>query len=184
MIIINSLEELLRTETSRRNTDLIADMVRQRTELFGELMNIYLENKEPESRRAVWVIDTISEKIPDLLIPHVSMIIDKLPEFTHDGMKRQTIRMLNRVPIPEEKLGALINICFDWLISPSESVAVKVYSMDFLYRSSQTEPDLKHELADSIEWRIKEGTPGFQNKARKILKKLYPEINRMKGQYK
>jgi hypothetical protein len=43
---------------------------------------------------------------------------------------------------------------------------------------SQTEPDLKQELADSIEWRMQEETPGFRNHGSKLLKKLYREMNK------
>jgi hypothetical protein len=174
-----SLEELLLVETSRRNTDLVADMVLQRKELFESLFEVFLRNEEPVSRRAAWVVDTVTEKMPELLTVCTKSIIEKLPGFTHDGMKRQSLRMLSRAELSSEDLGPLMNICFDWLISPGESVAVKVYSMDILYRISQSEPDLKKELADSIEWRIEEETAGFQSKGKKILKKLYKEMNQI-----
>jgi hypothetical protein len=70
-----------------------------------------------------------------------------------------------------------MNMCFDWLVSAKESVAVKVYAMEILYRISQVEPELKKELADSIEWRISEGTPGFKHRGLKTLKKLYKEMS-------
>jgi hypothetical protein len=172
-----SLEELLMTETSRRNTDLVADLVLQKPELIDILVSIYLRNEEPVSRRAVWVVDTVTEQIPELLSSYVSSIIEKLPVFSHDGMKRQSLRMLTRADLTAEQMGSLINLCFDWLISQKESVAVKVYSMEILYRISETEPDLKKELADSIEWRMEEETAGFKSKGRKILKKLHRELN-------
>jgi hypothetical protein len=62
------------------------------------------------------------------------------------------------------------------LLSPKEAVAPKVYCMEILYRISQVEPNLKKELADSIEWRLNEESPGFKNRGLKILKKLYSEI--------
>jgi len=171
-----TLTDLLLSETSRRNTDLIAGLIFQKPELFGELVGIYLQNEEPVSRRAVWVVDTVAEKLPQLLEPFIIKIILKLPEFKHDGLKRNTMRMLARSDIPENQSGLIIKICFDWLISSAESVAVKVYAMDILYRFSQTEKDLKKELAVSIEWRMQEETPGFKTHGRKILKKLYREM--------
>ena len=171
-----SIEKLLMVENSRRNTDLVADLVVQKPSLFGELIKIYLSNEEPVSRRAVWVADTVAEAFPDLLEPFIESMILKLPDFKHDGLKRNTLRMLSRHEIPEQQLGGLIKICFDWLISSSESVAVKVYAMDILYRISNFEPSLKKELSDSIEWRIQEGTPGFKAHGTKVLKKLYKEM--------
>ena len=170
------LTELLMTETSRRNTDMIADLVFQKPELFPALMAIFFQNEEPISRRAVWVIDTLAEKVPQILEPYFERVILILPEFQHDGLKRNTLRMLSRADIPLNQCGMLIKTCFDWLISPAESVAVKVFAMDILYRFSRIEPDLKKELADSIEFRLAEETPGFRNHGEKILKRLYREM--------
>jgi hypothetical protein len=175
-----SLIDLLMVETSRRNTDLIADVVFNKPELFDELVGIYLKNEEPVSRRAVWVVDTVAEKLPELLAPYLESIAEALPNFEHDGLKRLSLRMLSRSPLPQKYLGEIMNICFDWLVAPKESVAVKIYAMEILYTISQAEPELKKELADSIEWRIVEGTPGFKNRGLKTLKKLYKEMSARK----
>jgi len=165
---------------SRRNTDLVADLVFQKPELFEEFFRVFTGNSEPASRRAAWVVDTVSEKRPELLVSHIPDIIAMLPVFKHDGLKRHSIRMLARSPLPSGNLlGILITICFDWLISPQEAVSTKVFCMEILYRISQAEPDLKKELADSIEWRLNEETVGFKNRGQKMLKKLYAEMNNM-----
>lgn len=173
----DTLDDLLLLETSRRNTDLIAGIIYRKPELFEELFRIFASGKEPQSRRAAWVIDTVSEEYPELIAQHLGEIIDMLPSSGHDGLKRHSLRILARSPLPAGKrLGILINTCFDWLVSMHEAVAVKVYCMDVLYRISLTEPDLKKELADSIEWRINEGTAGFKNRGNKMMKKLRSEI--------
>jgi hypothetical protein len=174
-----SLNELLMVENSRRNTDLIADLILKKTELFDELIRIYLKNEEPVSRRAAWVADVITEKHPDLLSPFIEEMATRLKTFTHDGMKRESLKMLARSPLPELNLGQLITLCFDWLTSGKESVAVKMFSMEILYRISQQEPEMKKELADSIEWRMQEETPGFRAHGKKLLKRLYIELQRM-----
>jgi len=173
----SSLDEFLLLEMSKRNTDLVAGLIIQKPALFDELFRIFASNKEPVSRRAAWVIDSVSEKHPELIEPHLDDIIELLSTFDHDGLKRHSLRMLARSPFPSERyLGKLIKICFDWLLSPNEAVAAKVYCMEILYRVSQVEPDLRKELADSIEWRLNEETPGFKNRGEKMLKKLYMEI--------
>lgn len=175
---MNSLEELLLLEMSRRNTDLVADTIFQRPELFGELMNIYLHGNDPANRRAAWVADTVSEKQPELISPYLDQIAHALPAFSHDGLKRHALRMLARSPLPKEEfLGSVINICFEWLTSALVPAAPKVYCMELLYRISENEPDLKKELADSIEWRMHEETPGVRHRGTIILKKLYQEMN-------
>jgi hypothetical protein len=173
-----SLQDMLLPETSRRNTDLVADLIYKKPEFFEELFQVYLRNEEPVSRRAAWVIDTVTEKHPELLARHLDEIADMLPEFNHDGLKRHSLRMLARSPLPSgDRMGKLMTICFEWLLSPQEAVAAKIYCMEILYRISRVEPELKKELADSIEWRLNEETAGFKNRGQKMLKKLYFEMD-------
>lgn len=176
--LMTTLNDLLLLEMSRRNTDMVADMVLQRPVLFDELVEIFLSDKEPDNRRAGWVADIVAEQHPELLAPYLDRIAGSLPSLKHDGLKRHALRMLARSPLPGPMvLGSLINVCFEWLISPTIATAPKIFCMQLMYRVSETEPDLKKELADSIEWRMAEETPGFRNCGSKILKKLYKEIH-------
>ncbi|MDP1620813.1 MAG: hypothetical protein Q8M08_00595 [Bacteroidales bacterium] len=150
----------------------------QQPAFFTELFAIFAGNQEPASRRAVWVVDTVSEKNPQFIAPFLNDIVDMLPSLGHDGLKRHAMRILARSPLPtNNRLARLIKVSFEWLLSPQEAIATKVHCMEALYRISQTEPDLKKELADSIELRLNEETPGFKNRGQKLLKKLYAEIN-------
>jgi uncharacterized membrane protein len=171
-----TLEDLLMVEMSRRNTDLVADLIMRKQDLFAQLMKVFLRDEEPVSRRAAWVIDNVSERYPELIKPYLSNLAERLSTFNHGGMKRHSLRILARSPLPDEHLGTLINLCFDWLTSAREAVAAKIFCMEILYRIAQTEPDLRKELADSIEWRMQEETPGFRNKGAKLLKKIYKEM--------
>ena len=144
--------------------------------MFDELFQIYLKNEEPVSRRAAWVAQVVTEHHPEWLKPWLDVMVSKLESFTHDGMKRESLRMIVRIPFPPENLGYLITICFNWLTSGKESVAVKMFSMEILYRISQRQPEIKQELADSIEWRMQEESPGFKAHGKKLLKQLYREI--------
>jgi len=172
----NSLEELLMVEMSRRNTDLVADIILQKRALFDQLIHIFLRNEEPVSRRAAWVADTVSERHPDLLISHTERIISSLRTFRHDGLKRHALRMIRRSALSESCAGELMNTCFEWLLSPAEAVGAKVYCMDILYDLSEREPDLKKELRDSIEWRMEEESAGFKAHGKKVLAKLSRDL--------
>jgi hypothetical protein len=176
MLSSSSLEDLLIPGTGRDHADMLVEAAMQNRDFFNSLVKVYLSNTEPHSRKAAWAIDLCVEKDPELISPWTGEMIRMLEKFSHDGLKRHTLRMLMHVPLPQENLGTLVKICFEWLVTASESVSVKVYSMELLYRVSQQEPDLKKELADSIEWRLEEENAGFRNKGLKILKKLSREI--------
>jgi len=158
----------------REYADQLIEILKQRPGLFDDMMEVYFANEEPVSRRIAWSIDIYTEEVdPDALLPYVEKICTHLPEFQHDGLKRHSLRMLSRAPLPEENFGRLISICFDFLVSPTESPAVKAHAMEILYRAVQVEPDLRQELIDSIEWRLQEESVGVRNRGQKILAKLY-----------
>jgi hypothetical protein len=171
-----TLESLLMMESSRRNADLVADLILRKPELFDDLFSIYLKDEEPVSWKAAWSVDIASMNNPGLLESHIEEIVEHLPSFKNDGVKRESLRMLARSPLPVEHLGLLVTTCFEWLTSSKEPVAVKRFSMEILYRISGQEPEIKKELADSIEWRMQEETPGFRAFGRKLLKLLYREM--------
>jgi hypothetical protein len=176
----HNFRELLLKGNSRSYTDFVADIVTRRPELISELWEIYLSMEEPVSRRAAWVIDTASENKPHWVEPFLVPLIEKLPLFDHDGLKRHALRMISRLPFPTGSEGALMNISFGWLISATESVAVKMYSIQILYRLSQTEPDILQELYDTIEFQMADGTPGFRSIGSKMMSDIDRDLMKRK----
>ena len=171
-----NFRELLLKGNSRSYTDFVADIVEKRPELVHELWEIYLAMEEPVSRRAAWIIDTASENKPGWVEPFLPALIKKTPDFNHDGLKRHALRMISRSPFPDGLEAELLNIAFGWLLSPTESVAVKMYCIHILYRISATEPDILQELYDTIEFQMVDGTPGFKSIGSKMMYQIDKDI--------
>ncbi|MCD4746232.1 MAG: hypothetical protein K8R58_08025 [Bacteroidales bacterium] len=170
------LKELIVYEHSRAHTDFVAGIILQKPELFQELLNLMLTGESPIPWRAAWIIEKCSEQNPLLIKPYIPELIEALPNFKNDGIKRHITKILANSPLPSKKLGLLVNTCFDWLLSGEIPVAVKVHCMQILYNISQTEPDLKPELAAAIESQIIFNSAGFKSRGNKILHKLNNEI--------
>jgi hypothetical protein len=167
-----TLEELLSREQSRANTDQIVEIISQRPELFYDLWRIFSLNKNPVSRRAAWVIDILTETNNLLQSSHLMAMISMLPSFKADGLKRHSLRMLERNNLPEAKMGELVSLCFQYLENPKESVAVKMFSLKILNKLAQNEPDICSEVIDIIEMQMEESTPGFRSIGKKVIKNL------------
>ncbi len=172
----HNFRELLLKGNSRSYTDFVGDIVNKRPELLSELWEIYFTMEEPVSRRAAWIIDTASENKPGWVEPYLPQLIMKLPGFNHDGLKRHALRMISRSDFPKGAEGELMQISFEWLLSPFESVAVKMYCIQILYRLSAKEPDILQELYDTIEFQMTDGTPGFRSIGTKIMRQVDKDI--------
>lgn len=166
------LEDLLRIDQSRINTDQVVEMIIQKPEMFDTLWAIYLKNEEPVSRRAAWVMDILTDRMPLLKESQLEMMINLLPEFKHDGLKRHTLKILERNDTWEKNMCQLMVICFQWLESPYESAAVKVFCMKILEKMALIEPQISRELIDIIDIQMPEASPSFRSIGMKVQKKL------------
>lgn len=164
--------ERLTQEHSRANTDAIAKAIGSDPTEFKKIIEIIYTAKAPLPQRASWLLMVISRSHPELITPYVTQFINSISGFTIDGIKRNMLSALCTQEIPKRAQGKLVSTCFDFILSPSETVAVKVLSLDILSRFIKDYPELKNELRAAIEDQLPKTTIAFQSKGRKILKKL------------
>lgn len=167
-----TLDELLKLGQSRKNIDQLIEMVLENPLMFDQLWSIFISNREPESRRAAWAIDILNENHSFIQQQHIDCLINELEVFSHDGLKRHSLRILENHQVKPDQIGILASLCFKWLEAPNESTAVKAYSIKILEKIAGEEPELKRELIDIIEIQLDEGTPGFKNIGLKTIQRL------------
>jgi hypothetical protein len=76
-----------------------------------------------------------------------------------------------KVRLSEGSRSILTNLCFDYLTG-NTPVAIKVYSMEIIYRFYNDYPEIMQELYAIIESQIDGGTAGFISRGVKIMKKI------------
>lgn len=159
-------------EHSKPHAEYLARIIGPDQESFDELIELFLANEYRVTQRAAWVFRLCVDAHPWLLDKHLKSIIENLQKPVHDAVKRNTVRILQFVNIPEELMGLTADICFRFLNSGSEPVAVKVFSMTVLFNIVKEYPELKDELKISIEDQLPFASAGFKSRAGKILKAL------------
>ncbi|MCE3280230.1 MAG: hypothetical protein K0S44_2421 [Bacteroidetes bacterium] len=162
--------EALRKEHSRSNTDAIANFIGKDPVRFKKIIDIIYSAEAPLPQRASWLLAIISRKHPEVITPYIKKFIDSLPDFGIDGIKRNMLSALCTQDIPQKLQGKMVEICFDFILSPTETVAVKVLSLDILSKLIKEYPDLKNELKAAIEDQIPKTTIAFQAKGKKLLR--------------
>jgi hypothetical protein len=152
--------------------ELLKSAVCNDQELFNQLYHWIFSDNRRLAWRSCWIIDTASEKQPDLLIDKIPEIVSGLSSTRDSSLKRHFTRILCRYGIPEIYQVVVIDRCFELLV-PSEPAAVRVNAMQLLFNLSQDLPDLKGELRSVLEGLIDEGgSVGFINRALKLAKQL------------
>jgi hypothetical protein len=89
------------------------------------------------------------------------------------AVKRNVLRILQFLPLPEDLHGQLMNICFPLLEDPKEQIAIRVFAMTVLSRLVALYPDIKGELRAIIEDALThDPSPGFRSRSRIVLKSI------------
>ena len=165
-------EVLLMQQLSRRHIEFVAHCIGNSEKEFERLMDLVLHGKEPVVQRAAWAMDACIETHPELLLPYVETLIEVLPQFGNNGVRRQVVKALAVRDIPEGFEGVIVDLCFCWLQSPTIPVAIKVHCMQILANITAQYPDLAVELRTVINEQIPRNSAGFASRGRKILKFL------------
>jgi hypothetical protein len=167
------IKEILQLDHSKANRDIIVNWIGSDQKRFDKLLDFVLENHIVISPRAAWSLSYSAQANPGLVIRHLGKLIKNLKKpKLHDAVKRNTLRFLEEIAIPERFHGVLMNTCFDYIISPNEKPAIKAFSLTILANLARQYPEIKHELKTIIEVNWDNESPAFKSRARKILSNL------------
>jgi len=171
------LKDLL-ADSSKRTIDIAVSFVGEDPDLFQKVYEFALEDKGPLAMRAARVVSQTSLQYPEIFVPFVNDLIPKLRDFKTDGLKRELAKAISHLSlnIDEEKLSILLDTSFSWFNDPNETVAVKVYALDIIYRISEIYPELKPELIFTLENQMPRFSAGMKSRGKKMLNKLYREV--------
>lgn len=165
-------EEILK-EHSKAQTVKIVHWVNNNQERFDELFELFIKDKYRVVQRAAWPLSYCVIGHPELIEKHFSRLIKNLQKpALHNAVKRNTIRLLQEITIPKIYQGAVMDICFRYIASPDEAVAIKAFSLTVLHNLSKTYPEILPEIKLLIEERWDHETSAFKSRAKKILGKV------------
>jgi hypothetical protein len=169
-----TLTDYLLYDLSKSHTDRLAAKAANEPQIISELWDIAISDAEPENWRAAWVMKSIWELQPALILPWHTKMISVLPTLTKDGVKREFLKIISETSLPDddELLGVLLETCFRYLAAPAEPIAIKIHSINILQQISQRIPDIIPELCTTIEVAMQEGSAGIVNRGSRTLQAL------------
>ncbi len=166
------LPQEISTLNNKTQAQKIADYIGSDPQRFDTLMAVFYAGPYRLTQKAAWAMGHCVNKYPALILPHFSKMIKALRNSSSDAVKRNTIRAWQFVAIPDEYLDDVTDLCFTFLGSQQEPVAIKVFSMSVLLNIVRKIPELKNELRIIIEDQMPYGSAGFCSRGNKVLKAL------------
>lgn len=168
-----NLREVILAGHSKANCEKIVKWIGNTQQRFDELVKIFLNDEYIVVQRAGWPLSELAIKYPSHIQPHLGKILTYVNKpGLHTAVKRNTVRLLQNLNVPKKYHGKVMTICFDYLLSPDEEIAVKAFSLTVLNNLSILYPEIKQELKTIIEDRWEFETAAFHSRAKKILKEI------------
>ena len=169
------LESYIRKTLYKEHVSIIVDYIGNNKKRFAQLMNFFFSNDNRLSQRSAWVMSHCVDKNTTLIEPYIDKLVKNLYATNDDATKRNTLRILQLVDIPEPLWGELLEKCFEYLESNDEAIAIRAFSMTVAYNISNDVPEIKPELKAVIEEIIIYGSAGLKSRGKTILNKLAKE---------
>jgi hypothetical protein len=167
-----NLKEQILQEHSKVNCMVIVDWVGSSQQRFDELFALFLTGEYRVTQRASQPLSHCVEASPELIKKHFAKLLKNLRQPNlHDAIKRNTIRLLQYVEIPVKFQGAVMHICFEYVSSPTEAVAIKAFSLTVLGKLAKQYPEIIPEIKLLIEDQLPHQTAAFKSRALAFLKK-------------
>jgi len=161
------LRNAILEEHSKKQCTKIVEWVGNNQEKFDELFHLFLNGEYRITQRAAWPLSYCVIKYPGLMNNSYEKLISNLKKPNlHDSIKRNTVRLLQAVDIPVKYEGAVMEICFKYLESPNEAVAIKAFSITVLGKLAKKYPEIIPEIKLMIEEQLPHQSAAFKNRAK------------------
>ena len=151
----------------------MSDTLERMKSRFGQLVKLFFKGDYRLTQHAAWPLSYSIQHHPQLAKPYFKKFIDQLSDdHAHPAARRNMVRLFQFIEIPKSRHGKIMDICFRFISSPDEAIAVKAFSLRILENLSKVYPEILPEIKSVIEARWELETPAFRSRARKILKKI------------
>lgn len=169
------LQSMVNRMMSMKEAEWVAISAIENPAIFDRLLGYSFSDDKKLAFRASWTLTKVCDKFPELIYPHLSMIINALDKIDNESATRSFLRIISFSDmdrISGKDHGILAEVCFSLLRSGFSAIAVKAYSMEILYKLVLKYPELRNELSATISMLQPEGSAGILSRGRQILKKL------------
>jgi hypothetical protein len=162
-------DEILK-EHSKGQCHKIVQWVGKSQQRFDELFVLFLQGEYRITQRASWPLSYCVEAHPAFMKNNFESLLNNLQQpGLHDAVKRNTMRLLQYVDIPEKFQGKVMDICFAYVAAPTEAVAIKAFSLTVLGNLAKIYPEILPEIKLLVQEQLPYQTAAFKSRAKHFL---------------
>ena len=174
---LNALENAMRIHRLK-----MAQLVLDNKTLFKPLLEIVFDTDNKLSIKAAWVLEFVCQKKLEWLAPYLNYFVKNIGTVKFDSAVRPISKICEflakdytsnqhstiKTYLKSVHIEKIIEVGFDWIIG-NQKVAVKAYTMEFLFLFGKNYPWVHKELKLIIEQNIVKESCAYQARGKKIL---------------
>ncbi len=133
--------------------------------------------------RAAWLLENVYLQDTSRYEADLDYLLARIQQVKQASCQRHYAKILmhitakNAPPVIKQKLQHLdlepvAEQCFDWMIDPKVKVAVKVFASEVLFNLRPRYSWVDEELANQIQFLMRNGSAAIQSRGRKLLAQL------------
>jgi hypothetical protein len=133
--------------------------------------------------RATWLLENVFLQNPETYLPELEYLLSGITYVKHPGPQRHYAKIVMHVTedsapqiikdkVKEIDLEPVVEQLFDWIINPKVKIAVKAFAAEALFNLRHRYPWVKEELANQLQFLMRDGSAAIQVKGKKLLKDL------------
>jgi hypothetical protein len=153
---------------SKQNTAAIVSYVLQHPASMKELMQCFFTDDIMMCQYASCAVELIAKEEPQLIVPYFNKMVKCLAMPKQFTVSRNVLRVFQQVPIPEKYQGEVFERCYQFITNPQIPVAIRAFSITVCYNIANEIPELKNELAITIEAHMENSLPAFKSRGERF----------------
>ena len=134
--------------------------------------------------RAIWILENVLLGNPVKYVADLEYFVSRIKEVKHPGPQRHYAKILMHLTDPGMQfaiaaelqsldLEPAVEQLFDWMIDPKAKIAVKVFASEALFNLRHRYDWVAEELANQIQFLMRNGSPAIQSRGKKLLAMLF-----------
>lgn len=169
------MREILVANISVEACNLLAESAVENGAVMRTLVGFSMSENSTLAFRSSWCLTKAAELDPQSIEPYYTELVHSLPSLKNESVIRSILKIVSESEIStfdDKCQGIIASCCFEWLNSANSAVAIKVYSMESLYRLTRIYPELGEELRSSLLRVMEDGSAGVKARGKYIIERL------------
>ncbi|MHB9055456.1 MAG: hypothetical protein ACYC2P_04795 [Paludibacteraceae bacterium] len=168
------IRAILSKTIGKKEVDMLLNILLNDGGKFEAVFQMIFSTNKKIAWHAAWIIEKVSKRDARFFPEEKNLqLINFVLSNKHPGLQRLCFTILFYLPVCQPVSVEFINLCFEQMLSPRESVGVQVLSMKILRKIGMIEKDFIPELIASLENADDNlYSPGFLTAKTNVIKSL------------